>query len=52
MTWLSQQDAELAEEFPNDRKFKGTVVTHFLLTDITEDQGERLMDVRSIFDLL
>lgn len=47
LSWLQNQDAELLEEFPNDKKFKGTIVTKFLLEDATEEQIERLTDIFS-----
>ncbi|CAG2233736.1 unnamed protein product [Mytilus edulis] len=47
LSWLRNQDAPLVEEFPNDKKFKGTIVTKFLLEEATEDQTERLTDIFS-----
>ncbi|XP_063419157.1 uncharacterized protein LOC134701967 [Mytilus trossulus] len=47
LSWLRNQDAPLVEEFPNDKRFKGTIVTKFLLEEATEDQTERLTDIFS-----
>lgn len=45
--WLLKKSPALSEDLPTDRKFKGRLVTAFILDDVDDNIHDRLLDVRS-----